>query len=276
MTLKIFVRIWVLLLVVLTYEAWALNQAPFYSLFALAKENFKDLSGLNIDPAPGKPISLWYGYIGFALMLLTNLYAIRKRAGWLRNWGKVPRWLDFHIFCGLSGPTFILYHTNFKIGGLVAISFWSMVVSFLSGIVGRYFYVQLGRQRAELETEAFESEKILEAPDSGFSIAQRDALLVSAGVPLGGHSVGVFGAVMGSFVGDLRLLLALRSSARTIAPAIRRALGAYAVSRRRMAYLGQFQEVMGYWHSFHLPFAVFMYLVAAIHIAAALLLGVKG
>ena len=41
------------------------------------------------------------------------------------------------------GPLLILYHTAFKFGGLVAISFWSMVAVVLSGIIGRYIYLQI-------------------------------------------------------------------------------------------------------------------------------------
>ena len=35
-------------------------------------------------------------------------------------------------------------------GGLVAISFWSMVVSATSGIIGRYFYVQLLSKKSDV------------------------------------------------------------------------------------------------------------------------------
>jgi hypothetical protein len=39
----------------------------------------------------------------------------------------------------------VLYHTSFKFGGIVAVSFWSMVAVFLSGIVGRFIYIQIPR-----------------------------------------------------------------------------------------------------------------------------------
>ncbi len=37
----------------------------------------------------------------------------------------------------------VLYHTAFKFGGIVAVSFWSMVAVVLSGVVGRFLYVQI-------------------------------------------------------------------------------------------------------------------------------------
>ena len=48
----------------------------------------------------------------------------------------------------------------------------------------------------------------------------------------------------------------------------------YAVVKRRALFLESFQKLMGYWHAFHFPFAIFMYVVAVIHVAAALILGV--
>ena len=59
--------------------------------------------------------------------------------------GLVKHWLEFHIFLCTLGPILILFHTAFKFGGLVAISFWSMVAVFLSGIAGRFIYLQIPR-----------------------------------------------------------------------------------------------------------------------------------
>ncbi len=39
----------------------------------------------------------------------------------------------------------VLYHTAFKFGGIVSVSFWSMVLVVLSGVVGRFIYVQIPR-----------------------------------------------------------------------------------------------------------------------------------
>ena len=43
------------------------------------------------------------------------------------------------------GPILVLFHTAFKFGGIVSISFWSMVAVFLSGIIGRFIYIQIPR-----------------------------------------------------------------------------------------------------------------------------------
>ncbi|HAR44550.1 MAG TPA: hypothetical protein DCS07_18275 [Bdellovibrionales bacterium] len=269
MNLKNYTRLWVLILIALAWESYALNNNTFVSFFALLKENLPQFKNLNLAPDPGKTISLWYGWTGFGLMLLTNLYVIKKRWSPLRKLGKFPGWLDFHIFCGLVGPTFILFHTNFKIGGLVAMSFWCMVVSFSSGIIGRYFFTQIVSQTAELEKELLLHENSLKTFEH-----LKEQTLVIAGVSTAEHTgseAGISAAVLNSLMGDVRLMFWMPKQARGLPVPIRDHLRLYAKTKRRMAYLGQFQSVMGYWHSFHLPFAVFMYIIAVIHIVTALL-----
>lgn len=39
----------------------------------------------------------------------------------------------------------VLFHTAFKFGGIVAISFWSMVAVVASGVIGRFIYNQIPR-----------------------------------------------------------------------------------------------------------------------------------
>ena len=39
----------------------------------------------------------------------------------------------------------ILFHTSFKFGGIVSISFWSMVAVVASGVIGRFIYLQIPR-----------------------------------------------------------------------------------------------------------------------------------
>jgi hypothetical protein len=70
---------------------------------------------------------------------------IRKRYRKFFNIGYLKHWLEFHIFLCSVGPVLVLYHTAFKFGGLVSVSFWSMVLVVLSGVVGRFIYLQIPR-----------------------------------------------------------------------------------------------------------------------------------
>jgi hypothetical protein len=112
---------------------------------------------------PGGLYGHSFGVIGSALMTVMLLYSVRKRAKPLRKAGPLSAWLDFHIFCGIVGPLFVILHSSFKVKGLVALSFWSMIAVALSGVVGRYLYRQIPRTRAgdeltlaEVEAEARE------------------------------------------------------------------------------------------------------------------------
>lgn len=87
-----------------------------------------------------------YGIVGsFLIILGVAMYMIRKRVRKFSRIGILKHWLEFHIFLCVLGPILILFHTAFKFGGLVAVSFWSMVAVVLSGVIGRYIYLQIPR-----------------------------------------------------------------------------------------------------------------------------------
>jgi len=85
------------------------------------------------------------GILGFTLMLMTEtLYSIRKRMRSAR-WGRMSRWLQFHIFTGLVGPYMVLLHTSWKFNGLAGVTTLLTVVIVISGFVGRYIYTRIPR-----------------------------------------------------------------------------------------------------------------------------------
>ena len=100
------------------------------------------------------------GFIGAALMILNFMYSWRKRYEFQERFGNLKNWLEFHMFVGLLGPTLILYHSIFRFHGIIAIvSFFSMVLVVISGIIGRYIYIQIPRNIAGLELSGAELEK---------------------------------------------------------------------------------------------------------------------
>ena len=93
------------------------------------------------------------------MMTVMHLYSVRKRVKLLRRLGALRKWLDLHILMGILGPLFVVLHSSFKVGGLVSISFWSMVAVALSGVFGRYLYLQIPRTRAGEELTLAEVER---------------------------------------------------------------------------------------------------------------------
>jgi hypothetical protein len=106
-----------------------------------------------------------FGIAGSLCMILgVSLYMARKRFRNLYRFGVLKHWLEFHIFLCTLGPILVLYHTAFKFGGLVAVSFWSMVAVFLSGVVGRFIYIQIPHTA---EGRELSIDEVREMTDSG-------------------------------------------------------------------------------------------------------------
>ncbi len=109
------------------------------------------------------PSGIWghgLGIIGSVLMLMNFFYSWRKRYEFKEKLGSLKFWLYFHMFVGLLGPTLILYHSAFKFHGIIATtSFFSMVTVVISGIIGRYIYIQVPRTIGGLEITLWELEE---------------------------------------------------------------------------------------------------------------------
>jgi hypothetical protein len=223
------------------------------------------------------------GVVGSSMMVLMLLYSVRKRVGALRRLGALGRWLDVHIFLGIFGPLLVVLHSTFKVQGLVALSFWSMVIVASSGVLGRFLYMQIPRTRAGEERALVE----LEAEDRELSgqlrtrfrldeaqVARLDALVA---IPT---RVGLLGGFVRLVVDDLRLRSALRGFAKGCrsvpAPVFRdfeRVVLQKAQVHRRILLWDRVHELFHYWHVLHKPFAVVMYLFMIVHVAVALVTG---
>jgi hypothetical protein len=282
--LHLYVALWVVVSTILAREYVMLNgtgSGPSLLQWMNTKGLFgADMMRGKLDPSPGKALSFRLGWIGFSIICLTNLYILRKRLPQMQKLGKVSHWLDFHIFCGLMGPTIIIFHTNFQVGGLVAVSFWCMMTSFASGVVGRYFYTQILKQRADLKqqlTQLDTSFKKLEELNHKVFSAKRitklkeDAFVFSGGsVALVQGRADILTVLAQSLIGDVKLMFNMPPVPQGFPSSLKRPLKQYAVARRRLAASPYFRRLMGYWHAFHMPFAIFMYLVSVIHIVSAL------
>jgi hypothetical protein len=223
------------------------------------------------------------GVAGSSMMVLMLLYSVRKRVGALRSLGPLGRWLDVHIYLGVFGPLLVVLHSSFKVQGLVALSFWSMVIVASSGVLGRYLYLQIPRTRAGEERALVE----LEAEDRELSgqlrtrfrldeaqIAGLDALVA---VPT---RVGLLGGFARLVTDDLRLRSGLRAFARSCrsvpAPVFadfERVVRQKAQVHRRILLWDRVHELFHYWHVLHKPFALVMYLFMIVHVAVALVTG---
>lgn len=234
---------------------------------------------------PGGNWGLAFGVIGSLMMIVMLLYSVRKRFVALRKLGSVGVWLDFHILLGICGPLFILLHSSFKVQGLVALSFWSMVAVAGSGIAGRYLYRQIPHSTVGDELSLADVEKLdqnlarqlmEEVGLDAEAIRQLDAVAALGTNP--GQSL--LGMAFRFPFDALTLRFRLRRFRRDFPRVDRRLrhrfelLVAHKASLHRRILLWQrVRALFHYWHVFHKPFAIVMYIFMAVHIGVAWVTG---
>ena len=109
---------------------------------------------------PGDKIGYNLGLAGGLTMLTMLLYPLRKRAGFMKNWGLLPNWFKWHMVLGVVGPALIMFHSTFYIGSINAgVALISMMLVSGSGIFGRIFYTKIhyglyGRQVTHQQLQA--------------------------------------------------------------------------------------------------------------------------
>jgi hypothetical protein len=238
---------------------------------------------------PAGTKGLAFGYVGSAMMILMLVYTLRKRTRLLGRSISLRTLLDIHIYFGVIGPMFIVLHTSFKVQGLVAVSFWAMVVVALSGYFGRYLYSHIPRniQGNELSLQEIQHgiAELAERLRNRFRLSDDDVRkldsLLESSAPDEEH--GALASLFALAAGDLMRPLIKRNMRRRVREVIPlphhqmrefvKLLFERALLTRRIAVLGQAQRVFHYWHVVHKPFAIIMYAVMGIHIAVALATG---
>lgn len=231
---------------------------------------------------PGGSVGLPFGIAGATMMTLLLLYSARKRIPSLRGLGPLPRWLDIHIFLGIVGPLLIVLHSSFKVGGLVSLSFWSMVAVASSGVLGRYLYLQIPRTRAGDEValaDLMAQDRELGARlqrDFGFDDA-RLRRLDELTTPRAGR--GLSGAFIDLLVADVvtghrlrRFTRETRTPAARLGP-LRNIVFQKARTHRRIVLWDALHRLFHHWHVVHKPFAIVMYVFMVVHVVVASMTG---
>ncbi len=103
-------------------------------------------------------LGYWLGIVGGVAMLLTFIFALRKRLKSMSKWKTTAKfWFTAHMIFGVVGPVAILFHSNFGLGSSLneQVAMISMLIILVSGIVGRYVHDKtrygLYKQEAALE-----------------------------------------------------------------------------------------------------------------------------
>lgn len=95
---------------------------------------------------PSGYLSHGFGITGTLLILFGLFsYMARKHLRIFWSWGLLKHWLEFHIFLCTLGTLLVVFHTTFKFGGIVSVGFWSLMIVWFSGLIGRFIYIQIPR-----------------------------------------------------------------------------------------------------------------------------------
>jgi len=238
------------------------------------------------DLKPSGHIGHGYGIVGSIMIVAgVSFYSSRKRVRVLSGLGKLPTFLETHIFLCLTGPILILYHTTFKFGGLVSVSFWSMTAIVLSGVVGRYLYVQIPRgiQGHELSVAELDKELgrmgarlIQEFGLSEESIEQIDTLTdLRSGRPVRGLARLLWFIFLDDVIRSRAINKKIRSLGvgREHQQRLGAAFHARHLLHRRIQLLEQVRRFFHYWHVIHVPFSIIMFVILIVHVGVAVALG---
>jgi hypothetical protein len=228
-------------------------------------------------PRPSGLVGHGLGIAGFLLMLSTEtLYTLRKR---LRGFTvfQMSTWLRIHIFTGIVGPYLVLLHSGWKFNGLAGVLTLLTVVMVLSGFVGRHIYTAVPRTLDGVELAVRDLEDRIVAADLrlqklGISLAERVDLAAVIEVPERGWKL---------VLRRKQLLRRHQEQLRRAMQGLRAAAGAPAAQlqglleeRYRLQLqinaLAETRRLLSLWHLFHVPLGVMVFMLAFIHIGAAL------
>ncbi len=210
------------------------------------------------------------GIIGSLSMVLgVSVYMLRKRMKSLSRWGKLKHWLELHIFLCTIGPILVLFHTSFKIGGLVSVSFWSMVAVVLSGVIGRFIYIRIPRTIEGRELSLNEVRDL--KTDIGEILVTKYALDKIS-----------LDAIIESSQESRKNRSGIRSIKKSLkdnhlsrfqrAQVIKLVKNEISLNHR-INRLQTMQKLFKYWHVAHLPFALVMLVIMVVHVAVSIVFG---
>ena len=235
------------------------------------------------------------GILGHGLGIMGSLFMIfgvasymaRKRYRSLSRMGLLKHWLEMHIFLCTLGPIMVLFHTAFKFGGIVAVSFWSMVLVFLSGVIGRFIYIQIPRT---IEGRELTLQEISEMKDNVTGMIRSSHKLDEESFSIVANALKkkIELHTSNPIIRQIRKYFNDRKSVRKVMHVLKRnhlpkeeyrsviaLIRTEMMLNRRIERLDTMQRLFRYWHVAHLPFALVMLIIMILHVGVTLVFGYR-
>lgn len=140
---------------------WAPKYSMQFLIATLVEGIDPELALPRIGYRPGCELAVDFGYTGTALMITGMLYVWRRRFSFMRNWGSLRSWFEWHVLTGVLGPAFILLHSVAKLDNWVSLGFWSMIITVISGLLGRYLTTQIEERASTAAVEVLDIDRQL-------------------------------------------------------------------------------------------------------------------
>lgn len=223
------------------------------------------------------------GIIGTSMILFgVVIYIARKRYNFLAKYIRIKYLLEFHIFLCVLGPILVLFHTAFKFGGIVSVAFWSMVAVVLSGVIGRFIYIQIPRT---IEGRALSLNEVK-------SMKTNLTNTLESKVSLDADTIKIITSITEKETSSETSYIAKYFEDKKAIKALKIALNQQTLSKieqkvalkmikneislsNKIARLQLMQKLFKYWHVAHLPFALIMLIIVIIHVGVTLTFGYK-
>ena len=266
-THTIYIAIMVVIIVLVTvyciYTGYSYYNTPLEERFYHPKHTWFKPSG-----AYGHGL----GIIGTLMILFGVLiYIARKRYNFLSKYIRLKYLLEFHIFLCSLGPILVLFHTAFKFGGIVSIAFWSMVAVVLSGVIGRFIYIQIPRTIEGRELTLNE----VKGMKTDLAVALQEYVEIDENVKEMIIRLANSETSTSKNKSTLKKLLVSKNFKKEDRNYIMKLIKDDVLLSRKIARLQTMQKLFRYWHVAHMPFALIMLVIVIIHVAITLAFGYK-
>lgn len=193
-----------------------------------------------------------YGTVLIVIGLFT--YMARKRYKIFWRFGALKYWLEFHIFLCTLGSIMVLFHTSFKFGGIISIGFWSLVIVWVSGVIGRFIYLQIPRT---IEGRELSLQEIKDMKDE-LDLELKNKYNID------------FSEIKTSKISAIRLKLIAKNITKHDFIKVKQLIKNEKRITKRIERLSLMQNLFKYWHVAHLPFALIMLIIMVIHVVVVL------
>jgi len=229
------------------------------------------------------------GLVALAIFIFLWLYPLRKKFRWLAFTGTIAKWLNVHVLTALALPLLVAVHAAWRFDGVIGLGFWSMMVVWASGIVGRYLYARIPRSKAGVELTMEEIATHRKALlDEIARASGLDAKLVettlAAGTPARGGMFAPFRGAIGDGFARRRAARNLRrlwrarghthrKNDRQMVNAVLRLARREIALEQQTRMLDATHALFQYWHVLHRPVAVAALAAVFVHVAVVVALG---